>query len=132
MAGGWQAFLNVYGGDYPTTDGTGVRDYIHAVDLAKGHIAALEYGRQHAGAEAFNLGTGKGYSVLEVVRAYEAAAGVKITYKLAPRRPGDIAVSFADPAKAQRLLGWRAELTLAAMCPCSAHNWQQKNPEGYE
>ncbi len=130
VAAGRREYLNVYGSDYPTNDGTGVRDYIHVTDLAKGHLAALAYGRAHPGTEAVNLGTGSGYSVLEVVAAYEQASGVKIPFKLMPRRPGDIAVSFADPAKAQRLLGWRAEKDLAEMCR-SAHNWQRQNPQGY-
>ncbi len=131
VAGGRREFLNVFGGDYPTPDGTGVRDYIHVADLAKGHIAAVAYGREHSGAEAVNLGTGKGYSVLEVLRAYERVCGVTVSYRMAPRRPGDIAVSFADPSKAHKLLGWRAEKTLDDMCR-SAHNWQRKNPDGYK
>ena len=131
VAAGRREYLNVYGADYATPDGTGVRDYIHVTDLARGHLAALAYGRAHTGAEAVNLGTGRGYSVLEVLRAYEKAAGLKIPYKAAPRRAGDIAVSFADPAKAYRLLGWKAEKTLEEMCR-SAHEWQRKNPEGYE
>ena len=130
VAAGRLEYLNVFGSDYPTADGTGVRDYIHVVDLARGHLAALAYGRAHPGAEAVNLGTGRGYSVLEVVRAYEKAAGVKIPFRLAARRAGDIAVSFADASLAQRLLGWRAEKGLDEMC-LSSHNWQKQNSEGY-
>ena len=130
VAAGLRPQLNVFGGDYATVDGTGVRDYIHVVDLAKGHIAALAYSAAHKGAEAINLGTGKGYSVLEVIKAYEQASGIKIPFSIAPRRAGDVAVCFADPAKAGRLLGWKAEKTLADMC-LSSHNWQQKNPNGY-
>ncbi len=130
VAAGRREYLNVFGTDYATPDGTGVRDYIHVADLARGHLAALDYGRAHAGAEAVNLGTGRGYSVLEVLRAYEAAAGMNIPYKLVPRRAGDIAVCFADPAKALRLLGWQARLDLAEMCRTS-HNWQRQNPAGY-
>ncbi|HBA59364.1 MAG TPA: UDP-glucose 4-epimerase GalE [Elusimicrobia bacterium] len=130
VATGRRESLSVFGGDYPTPDGTCVRDYVHVTDLAKGHLAALDYSRAHAGAEAVNLGTGRGYSVLEVLRAYEKASGVKIPYKMAPRRPGDIAVSFADAAKALKLLGWRAEKDLDEMCR-SSHNWQKQNPEGY-
>ena len=128
---GRRGFLSVYGSDYPTPDGTGVRDYIHVVDLAMGHIAAVVYGREHPGVEAINLGTGKGYSVLAVVNAYERASGVSIPYRMAPRRPGDIAISFADPTKAHRLLGWKAEKTLEDMCR-SAHEWQRKNPDGFK
>lgn len=130
VAAGRREYLNVFGSDYPTVDGTGVRDYIHVVDLARGHLAALAYGQAHTGTEAVNLGTGRGYSVLEVVRAYEKAAGVKVPYRTAPRREGDIAVSFADASRAQRLLGWRAERGLDEMC-LSSHNWQKQNSGGY-
>jgi UDP-glucose 4-epimerase len=130
VAAGRREYFNVFGSDYATPDGTGVRDYIHVTDLAKGHLAALDYGRAHNGTEAVNLGSGHGYSVLEVVAAYEKAAGIKIPYKMAPRRPGDIAISFADPSKAQRLLGWRAEKGLDEMCR-STYEWQRNNPEGY-
>ena len=116
--------LRVFGNDYPTPDGTGVRDYIHVVDLAKGHLAALRYTAEHRGTEIFNLGTGTGYSVLDVVHAFEKANGVRIPYEIAPRRSGDIAVCYADPAKAQRLLGWHAEKSLEDMC-ADSWRWQQ-------
>ncbi len=122
--------LHVFGNDYDTPDGTGVRDYIHVMDLARGHAAALK-AIGAGGVEVFNLGTGKGYSVLEIVAAFEAASGVKIPYVLDPRRPGDIAVCYADPAKAERVLGWRAEKDIADMCRDS-WNWQSKNPNGYQ
>ena len=115
--------LRVFGDDYPTPDGTGIRDYIHVVDLAKGHLAALCYSRQHTGTEIINLGTGTGYSVLEVIRAFERTNGVKIPYEIVPRRSGDIAVCYADPEKAHRLLGWHAEKTLEDMCR-DAWRWQ--------
>jgi UDP-glucose 4-epimerase len=123
--------LNVYGDDYPTTDGTGVRDYIHVVDLAKGHVAALDYGLKHPGVEAVNLGTGTGVSVLEMVRTFAAVNCVDIPYAVAPRRPGDIAASFASADKALRLMGWKAALSLEDMCRDS-WNWQKNNPNGYE
>lgn len=108
--------LNVFGNDYPTIDGTGVRDYIHVVDLAKGHVKALQKARKMTGAEAYNLGTGKGYSVLEIVKAFEDANGINIKYEIAPRRPGDIAECYADPSKAFKELGWKAEKELDEMC----------------
>lgn len=131
VAAGKLPELSVYGGDYETGDGTGVRDYLHVVDLALGHLRALDYIQKGAGVEAINLGTGHGYSVLEVVRAFEEASGVPIPHKIVGRRPGDIAVSYADPAKAQRLLGWKALRELGEMC---ADSWNytrmsQKNPE---
>ena len=116
--------LRVFGNDYPTPDGTGVRDYIHVVDLAKGHLAALRYSGTHKGTEIINLGTGTGYSVLDVIHAFETATGVRIPYEFAPRRSGDIAVCYADPGKALRLLGWRAEKTLEEMC-ADSWRWQQ-------
>ncbi len=116
--------LRVFGNDYPTPDGTGVRDYIHVVDLAKGHLAALRYSEQHRGTEIFNLGTGTGYSVLDVIKAFEKANGVHIPYEIAPRRSGDIAVCYADPQKAHTLLGWHAEKTLEDMC-ADSWRWQQ-------
>ena len=116
--------LRVFGNDYPTPDGTGVRDYIHVVDLAKGHLAALHFSETHKGTEIINLGTGTGYSVLDVIRAFEKANGVRIPYEIAPRRSGDIAVCYADPAKARDLLGWKAEKTLEDMC-ADAWRWQQ-------
>lgn len=108
--------LNVFGNDYNTVDGTGVRDYIHVVDLAKGHVKALEKARKMVGAEAYNLGTGNGYSVLQIVKAFENATGVTIKYEITSRRPGDIAECYADPSKALKELGWKAEKTLDDMC----------------
>ncbi len=108
--------LSVYGDDYDTVDGTGVRDYIHVVDLARGHLSALEYVREHAGVEAINLGTGNGYSVLEVVKAFEEASCTSVNYRIAPRRAGDIATCYADVSKAKRLLNWEAQKTIDEMC----------------
>ena len=108
--------LNIFGNDYPTVDGTGVRDYIHVVDLAKGHVKALAKARHLIGAEAYNLGTGKGYSVLEIVKAFEKANNLKIKYEMTARRPGDIAECYADPSKAKQELGWSAEKDLEEMC----------------
>ncbi|MBQ4107107.1 MAG: UDP-glucose 4-epimerase GalE [Lentisphaeria bacterium] len=116
--------LSVYGNDYPTHDGTGVRDYIHVVDLARGHVAAYLYSCDHPGADVFNLGTGIGYSVLDVIKAFEDATGVGIKYEIAPRRPGDIATCYSDPRKAEQLLKWKAEKDLVAMCR-DAWRWQQ-------
>lgn len=116
--------LSVFGGDYPTHDGTGVRDYIHVVDLAKGHVAALEFAMNNCGAEVFNLGTGTGYSVLDVIKAFEKANGIKINYVIAPRRPGDIAACYSDPEKAKEMLHWQAEKDLVDMCR-DAWRWQQ-------
>lgn len=123
-ASGIRKQLNVYGSDYPTKDGTGVRDFIHVVDLAKGHVAALKYALSQKGAEIFNLGTGAGYSVLEVISTFETVNGVNIPYVIAPRRPGDIAECYADVSKAERMLGWKAEKTLAEMCRDS-WRWQK-------
>jgi len=131
VAVGKRAELQVYGNDYETTDGTGVRDYIHVVDLAKGHVAALNYLNHSKGVEAINLGTGRGYSVLEVVTAFENASGVRIPYRIAARRPGDVAACYADPTKASELLGWRAEKGIDEMC-ADAWRWQKNNPNGYE
>jgi len=122
--------LSVFGGDYPTPDGTGVRDYIHVVDLAIGHIKALERLRQKPGVAAYNLGTGKGCSVLEVVAAFERASGRKIPYQIVARRPGDVALTYADPSKANRELGWQARLGLDEMC-ADVWRWQAGNPNGY-
>jgi UDP-glucose 4-epimerase len=122
--------LNIFGDDYDTVDGTGVRDYIHVTDLARGHLRALEAIAGRPGIEAYNLGTGKGSSVLDVVKAFEAANGVSIPYKIVPRRPGDAAVCYADPSKAEKKLHWKTELGLEAMCK-DAWNWQQNNPDGY-
>ena len=130
VASGRLPFLNVFGNDYPTVDGTGVRDYIHVVDLAKGHCKAIDYILKDEGIEMVNLGTGCGYSVLEMVKAYEEASGAPVPYKIAPRRPGDIAICYADPSKARDLLGWTAEKTLADMCRDTAR-WQTMNPRGY-
>ncbi len=113
--------LNVFGNDYPTPDGTGVRDYIHVMDLASGHEAALRYAAEHKGAEVFNLGTGKGTSVLEMVAAFEKARGVKIPYEIAPRRPGDIAECYADCSKAKEILGWEAQYTVEDACKKPLH-----------
>jgi UDP-glucose 4-epimerase len=122
--------LSVFGNDYPTPDGTGVRDYIHVVDLAKGHLAALAALEREGGLLTVNLGTGRGYSVLEMVRAFEAASGRTVAYRIAPRRAGDVAQCYADPSLAQRLLGWRAEKDLADMCS-DAWRWQSVNPNGF-
>ena len=108
--------LNIYGNDYPTNDGTGTRDYIHVVDLAKGHVRALEYCVAHPGVEVFNLGTGSGHSVLDLIGIYERVNGIKIPYVITPRRPGDLPESYADASKAERLLNWKTELTIEDMC----------------
>ncbi|HOO26265.1 MAG TPA: UDP-glucose 4-epimerase GalE [Clostridiales bacterium] len=130
VAVGKLEYLRVYGNDYPTIDGTGVRDYIHVVDLAAGHVKALEKILTGPGCDIYNLGTGKGNSVLQVVAAFEKASGVKIPYKFFDRRPGDIAENFADPAKANAELGWYAERGLDEMCEDS-WRWQSQNPDGY-
>jgi UDP-glucose 4-epimerase len=122
--------LQVFGDDYPTPDGTGVRDYIHVVDLARGHVRAVERLMSGAGVLTLNLGTGRGYSVLEVVQAFERASTQTVPYRIAPRRPGDIAMCYADPTMAQRELGWRAEYDLDRMC-VDAWRWQSGNPDGY-
>ena len=130
VAIGRREYLSVYGNDYDTHDGTGVRDYIHVVDLAKGHVAAVKYVMEHTGCEVFNLGTGKGCSVLDMVKAFNTANGLDLPYKIVDRRPGDIATCYADPAKSQQLLGWSAEKNLEDMVRDS-WNWQSKNPMGY-
>ena len=130
VAVGRREKLSVFGDDYDTPDGTGVRDYIHVVDLAKGHVAAVKYTCEHKGAEVFNLGTGSGYSVLDMVKAFIKANGVDVPYVIAPRRPGDIATCYADPAKSAQLLGWKAEKSLEDMCRDS-WRWQSTNPNGY-
>ena len=122
--------LAVFGDDYPTKDGTGVRDFIHVMDLAEGHLAALSYAEGHAGVEVFNLGTGTGYSVLDLVHTFEKVNQIKVPYHIAPRRPGDIATCYADPSKAKEMLGWSAKRTLEDMCR-DAWNWQKNNPDGY-
>ena len=121
--------LNVFGNDYPTPDGTGVRDYIHVVDLARGHLCAVDKAMSGSGLNIYNLGTGKGYSVLDVINAFEKASGVKINYRFAPRRSGDVAVCYSDPSKAKKELGWEAQFGIEQMCRDS-WNWQEKNPKG--
>ena len=122
--------VNVFGNDYDTPDGTGVRDYIHVVDLAKGHVKALEKIAQNPGLEVYNLGTGNGYSVLDIIHAFSKACGHEVPYVIAPRRPGDIDVCYADPAKALNDLGWKAEYDLDRMCE-DTWRWQSQNPDGY-
>ena len=122
--------LHVYGDDYPTPDGTGVRDYIHVVDLARGHVAALKKLDQNCGLFVCNLGTGNGYSVLDVLHAYEKACGKTLPYVIDPRRPGDIAACYADPTKAREELGWVAQYGIEEMC-ASSWKWQSANPDGY-
>jgi UDP-glucose 4-epimerase len=128
VAAGRREKLAVFGNDWPTPDGTGVRDYLHVVDLAKGHLAAIN--RASAGAHVYNLGTGNGNSVLDIVRAMERACGRAIPYVMSPRRPGDIAACWADPTQAQAALGWRAEISIDDACT-DAWRWQQGNPDGY-
>jgi UDP-glucose 4-epimerase len=123
--------LKVFGDDYPTTDGTGVRDYIHVCDLAEGHTKALEMIDTFAGAEAINLGTGRGYSVLEVIKAFEVACGRTLSYKIVARRPGDVPACYADPQRAHKRLGWKAQRGLEAMCQ-DLWRWQKMNPRGYD
>ena len=123
--------LNVFGNDYDTHDGTGVRDYIHVVDLARGHVAAVKYVTANPGCEVFNLGTGTGYSVLDMVNTFSTVNNVPVPYAIVERRPGDIATCYADPAKSAEVLGWKATHTLEDMCRDS-WNWQSKNPMGYE
>jgi len=131
VAVGRRPHLSVFGNDYPTPDGTGVRDYIHVVDLAEGHVAALERLLATPGSFTVNLGTGRGQSVLEVVRAYEAASGRPVPYRIEPRRPGDVAACWADPSLARELLGWQARLDLQRMC-ADSWRWQQQNPRGFD
>jgi UDP-glucose 4-epimerase len=132
VAIGRRPFLNVWGNDWPTPDGTGVRDYLHVVDLALGHVRALDFAlrAEAVGFHPINLGTGHGTSVLEMVKAFEQASGRTVTCKIGPRRDGDIASCWADPARAQRVLGWRAERTLRQMCE-DGWRWQSRNPHGY-
>ena len=130
VAVGRRDHLSVFGNDYDTPDGTGVRDYIHVVDLAKGHVAAVNYAAENKGCEVFNLGTGVGYSVLDMVHTFVAVNHVSVPYEIVARRPGDIATCYADPAKSAAVLGWTARETLADMCRDS-WNWQSKNPMGY-
>lgn len=136
VAIGRREYLTVFGNDYDTADGTGVRDYLHVMDLSMGHLSAIEYmqrerkGESDGGCYIFNLGTGNGYSVLEMVKAMEKACGHEIKYKLGDRRPGDISVCYADPALAKKEMGWEANLTLDDMCK-DLWCWQQKNPQGF-
>jgi len=130
VAVGKLAELSVYGNDYPTPDGTGVRDYIHVLDLAAGHVRALDKLVSNPGVVTYNLGTGRGYSVLEMIAAFEKASGRKVPYKFAPRRPGDIAECYADPAKAEAELGWRATRGIDEMC-ADTWRWQSQNPNGF-
>jgi UDP-glucose 4-epimerase len=122
--------LRVFGNDYPTVDGTGVRDYIHVVDLAQGHLKALDKLKTITGCVAWNLGTGQGYSVLQLVQAFEKASGRKVSYRITERRPGDVAACYADPSKAKAELGWVAVRGIAEICK-DAWRWQSKNPGGY-
>jgi len=131
VAVGRRPVLQIFGGDYPTPDGTGIRDYIHVVDLACGHIAALDWLQLHKGVYTFNLGTGHGTSVLEVVRSFETASGKPVPYRIVKRRPGDIAQCYADSSRAEKELGWKAKRGITEMCR-DAWNWQAKNPRGYE
>jgi UDP-glucose 4-epimerase len=130
VAVGKRAELAVFGNDWDTIDGTGVRDYIHVVDLARGHVKAIDYALKNTGYVTPNLGTGRGTSVLELIQAFERKSGRKIPYRITARRPGDIGACWADPALAERLLGWKAELDVDAMC-ADGWRWQQMNPDGY-
>ena len=130
VAVGRREFLGVFGNDYDTHDGTGVRDYIHVVDLARGHVAAIQYTMAHDGCEVFNLGTGTGYSVLDMVHAFREVNGVDVPYKITDRRPGDLATCYADPSKSREKLGWQAQKDLQDMCRDS-WRWQKENPLGY-
>ena len=131
VATGKRECLSVFGNDYNTPDGTGVRDYIHVVDLAAAHLKALERAEKVTGIDYFNVGTGTGYSVLDIIRAYEQTTGAKINYKIVARRPGDIDECYANPKKAYELLGWKARYNIEDMCRDS-YNWQTKNPNGYD
>lgn len=131
VAVGRREKLTVFGGDYPTKDGTCRRDYLHVMDLAEGHLSAVEYAAAHKGTEVFNLGTGTPYSVLEIIHAFESATGVKIPYVIGERRAGDLPEFWADAAKARKVLGWTAKRSLEEMCR-DTWNWQSKNPNGYE
>lgn len=127
---GRREYLTVFGDDYDTHDGTGVRDYIHVMDLAEGHVAAVEYAEKFTGCDAINLGTGIGYSVLDMVKAFEEANGIKVPYKIGPRRPGDLATVYSNPEKAEKVLGWKAKRTLVDMCR-DLWTWQKNNPNGF-
>jgi UDP-glucose 4-epimerase len=130
VASGKLEMVHVFGNDYDTPDGTGVRDYIHVVDLAKGHVKAIEGMEKLEGVNVFNLGTGIGYSVLDIIRAFSEACGKELPYVIDPRRPGDIATCYSDPSKAREILGWTAEKNLQDMC-ADAWRWQSNNPDGY-
>ncbi len=130
MAAGKRKEVGIFGNDYPTRDGTGVRDYIHVVDLAKGHSQALNIMQKKPALRIYNLGTGRGYSVLEAINAFAGASGRKIAYSFVARRPGDVAECYADPAKAGRELGWQASLGMEQMC-ADHWRWQSRNPDGY-
>lgn len=130
VASGKREYLSVYGNDYDTHDGTGVRDYIHVVDLSLAHLYALEFAAKQKGIEYFNIGTGNGYSVLDVVHAFERVTGKPLPYRITDRRPGDIATCYADPSKAERMLGWKAKYDMNRMCE-DAYRWQTLNPDGY-
>ena len=130
VASGKRECIHVFGNDYDTPDGTGIRDYIHVVDLAKGHVKAIEGMETLPGVQIFNLGTGNGYSVLAIIKAFSAACGRDLPYVIDPRRPGDVAQCYSDPAKAREVLGWTAEYNIEDMCR-DAWNWQSKNPNGY-
>ncbi len=131
VAVGRRPYLRIWGGDYPTPDGTGVRDYIHVVDLADGHIKALDKLNQNPGLVTYNLGSKKGFSVLDIVGAFEKASNRQIPYKICERRPGDIAISLADSSKAKNELGWSAQRDMELICEDS-WRWQSQNPKGYE
>ena len=131
VAAGRRECLSVFGNDYNTPDGTGVRDYIHVVDLARAHLKAIELAETVTGIDYFNIGTGVGYSVLDIINAYEKATGIKINYKITARRPGDIDECYANPKKAYEVLGWKAEYNIEDMCRDS-YNWQRQNPNGYD
>ena len=120
----------MFGDDYPTHDGTGVRDYIHVMDLAQGHLDTLAWLKNNTGANVFNLGTGHGFSVLDLVKAFEQVSGNPVPYQVCPRRAGDCATVFADPTKAEQVLGWKAERDLNSICE-DAWKWQEQNPQGY-
>ena len=130
VAVGRRAQLSIFGNDYDTHDGTGVRDYIHVVDLAKGHVAAVKFVTEHPGCEVFNLGTGCGYSVLDMVKTFQEVNNVPVPYQIVDRRPGDLATCYAEPGKSAELLGWKAEKSLADMCRDS-WRWQSQNPKGF-
>ena len=131
VAVGRREQVKVFGNDYDTPDGTGVRDYIHVVDLAKAHVAALDWTQSHEGARAFNLGVGQGVSVMEMINAFASASGRDIPFQNDPRREGDIATCYADPTRAEAELGWKAQINLAGMCE-SCWQWQHSNPLGYQ